>query len=241
MSKRRPKKTPPKQEQYQTVDVARNLPMKDGKSELQQDFFPRLKQDSKKEISSLRFWVEVFALIGLLFYVYETYRTNQLTQKNLKLTEEQVHRGQRAYLTPEQFVLAEPLTANHPVKATYWFKNTGQTPAVEVKTGGIIMILNQDFAPNISASQSPITPGSVTFQGAGQSRGPEEEWLEGNPKRMLREDELQDIIAERKHLFAFLIIDYSDIFGQQASTKSCLEYFPKINKLGACPTQNSLQ
>ncbi|HLY98923.1 MAG TPA: hypothetical protein VKT33_07640 [Candidatus Angelobacter sp.] len=105
--------------------------------------------------------------------------------------------GQRAYLAPEQFILAEPLTANHPVKITYWFKNTGQTPAIDVKTGGITMILEQDFAPNISASQDSVRLASVTFQGSGQSRGPEEEWLEDNPNRLLREDELQDIMAKK--------------------------------------------
>jgi hypothetical protein len=188
------------------------------------------------------FWV-VFGYAAIAFLQWRAYlESNKTNRDAVDLTRKQVYIGQRAYLIPEGFSLAEPLRANNPVRVLFTIRNTGETPALHVQRAGGLLILDQNFPPEIHGAVNPLAPGSVSFVGKGQAPiKPDELWLEGNKKRTLQSAELQAILDGTKHMFALSLVDYRDIFGYRCSTTSCGQYDPGTGEMVRCASQNELK
>jgi hypothetical protein len=104
---------------------------KDSKPE-DKNFLYRLWNDSKKEMSSARFWIELFALIGLFFYVSETSRTNDLTKTAINNAQENFRLDQ----APVVLVTPDPpkVEVNEPLIWNLRYSNYGRSPARNLRT-----------------------------------------------------------------------------------------------------------
>lgn len=110
-----------------------------------QGFFPDLWTDVKTEFRRARFYVELGALIGLVFYVCETKRTNNLTQVALNTSKQQFRIDQRPYVwvsEPGPFLRAPHSTGNTSDKLAFQFKftNYGKSPAIHYQVDARIAI-----------------------------------------------------------------------------------------------------
>ena len=63
--------------------------------------FQKLFENLKTSLTTIKFWLEVLALVGLFFYVCETRRTNNLTQASLSAGAIQFRSQERPYLSAE--------------------------------------------------------------------------------------------------------------------------------------------
>lgn len=161
----------------------------------------------------------------------------------LRLTQEQVHKGQRAYLVWHHAVLDEPLSIGKSPRATIELLNSGQTPAIDASYFLILEILP---AYPVNVNYGTLTPMSPI--GAGQTMKPGAWWL-----GKLEEQDLKDITAEpvtlngntltfqNKRLFLFGIVRYKDIFGEDRESQFCAIYWQTRNVFMGCPTHNDLK
>jgi len=102
-----------------------------------------------KKLHDPRFVIEVLALIGLVFYVCETKRTNNLTQQALTNARKNFAKDQRPYVWPAR-IEAAPLKLKEKVSANIYFINYGKTPAIkEHSTGKILVFYNKTIVEQI--------------------------------------------------------------------------------------------
>jgi hypothetical protein len=64
---------------------------------------------AKDRYDKIKFWVEIFGILFLIAYTYETYRTNNLTQCALNISKQQFTESQR--VSKEQFAQAQDASA----------------------------------------------------------------------------------------------------------------------------------
>jgi hypothetical protein len=159
---------------------------------------------------------------------------------SLALTRDQVLLGQRAYLIPQQVALAEPLAAGHPVKITFEIKNSGSTPATEVRNAAGVWLL-----PRSALLPAAIAPGSdsgsAVFLGAGETKRATPRYLDDDPDRTLRASELEAIRTGDLRLYAVVMLSYVDVFKHPGSTTACAVFEPAIGQLIECQEGNSLR
>ncbi len=111
-------------------------------------------EDAKKSFRTIKFWVEIVALLGLGVYTYQTYRTNNLTQCALRQAKVQFDAAQKS--GSDQFKLDQrpyvwslsALTtfAQDHIEAAIHLANFGKSPAIDERSIGKVFVsgdLNQ--------------------------------------------------------------------------------------------------
>ena len=162
------------------------------------------------------------------------------SRDSLALTRDQVLLGQRAYLIPQQVMLVKPLAAGRPVEVSYAFKNSGSTPATEVRTLAGVWLLAKDTPILPVISNERTGAGSTVFVGAGDIKHASPRWLDDDPQRLLSADELERIQTGELKLYAIVAIDYRDVFKHPGRTVACAVYEPAVTALIECGEGNSL-
>ncbi|MGD1214761.1 MAG: hypothetical protein ABR861_07220 [Terriglobales bacterium] len=126
----------------------------------------RLVKRWEKQIQKPAFQIEVAAVIGLVFYTYQTCRTNDLTQKNLEFTRNSI----AARVVIGDWDFASPVRPDDKIIVHALFTNIGHSPAAygletmsfrgtSMPDGDIPLSLpqlNSTMEPNIPLSQSIV-------------------------------------------------------------------------------------
>jgi hypothetical protein len=172
-------------------------------------------------------------------------------------TREGVHSGQRAYLIIEKLKLEEPPAAGKSVHVMYDVRNTGQTPARNIRVAAMADIVNGDPPPATTLPQ----PTQTNDLGAGQVI--HQSTLRVNP---LQPDQVTAITKEiytingtaftmevrGTRLILYGLISYTDVFGGEDETEFCVVYLPTsmqfvdaegTHPFGACtaPARNHMK
>jgi hypothetical protein len=198
------------------------------------------------------FIVEILALVGLFWYVCETRRTNDLTQKALANSKTQFDQAQSAswkqFITDQRpylwitndmgpFAMAPQSTGNTSGKLAYNFHimNYGRSPAINCKTEGLIIFgLNGEskisFQPlDSSRSNTIVPPGRDIYQTA---------WSD-NPVESVLLTRIQTAgIIE--HVTVAGYVEYSDTSGNMYSSEFCIERNPNLSMV-FCEGHNSIK
>lgn len=142
------------------------------------------------------------SLVGVLL-VFITFHE---TRKANDIAETAHRRQSRAYVAIMGMSLDRKISAGEIPKATVRFKNTGQTPALNVRTSGWMVLQHPDatdMPPDIMT-----TTGGVTMSGSGGD-------LNASPSmdRPITEDEHTALHSKNLRLTVFAMCIYEDIFG----------------------------
>ena len=138
----------------------------------------------------------------------------------LGLLKEQIHTGQRAYVLVGKATLNQLLVAGQQSVVTLEFKNSGQTPAIDVSFAGEILI--QADVPTISVTRAP---NAYMFPiGAGEIAMPLY-WV--TPSQAT----VDDVAKKVKRVFLVGRIFYKDVFGKNNTTDFCLMYGDRLDMM----------
>ncbi len=168
-------------------------------------------------------------------YCCVTYALWTSTQQAIDQAREHMFSAQRAWITVANIALAEPPTANRPVRAAVTIKNTGQTPAFRMMTSGTLAIRDGDpaFVYGLMGKNR-----RAADMGAGETQLV---YLDLDSGRPLQTGDLPVLDSARQRLYAIVEIAYADIFGHSASTRACAVYAPATKDLGPCTIGNELR
>jgi hypothetical protein len=149
-------------------------------------------------------------------------------------TDQQVHRGERAYLGLSKIRLKTLPATGKDLRLTFGIENTGRTPAQNVVSASNLEI----FIGEPPAAQLLPPDGTPSDIGAGKTDT-------GGAIRVLplRPDDVKDISKEffslrgnvfsierreaGRRLFFYGLIKYTDVFGGHDETEFCYVYMPK--------------
>jgi uncharacterized repeat protein (TIGR01451 family) len=191
--------------------------------------------------------IQVAAVVVAAIYAGLTLLLLLTTKDAVKLTREQVHIGQRAYVIVEHPTFTEPLAIGQPIKVTVELKNTGQTPAIQLRTVVVVDVL-LDEPKDISYP----TPETVSTIGAGQIKK-----VHAGRLNRLNEDEFKDVtskdefsvdgantvltITQHRHVYVYGRVVYKDIFNGDGETEFCGVYIAFENDFVGCKSHHAMK
>ena len=187
--------------------------------------------DIKQNAKTIRFWVEVLALFGLVAYTHEARRTNNLTQQSLANAKVALSIQERAWMG---FGGVKPLHSPNAagrfiyegvtVNAHTELKNYGQTPARKVQNRGNMKIFCEKFSNDPPYDESAIEIGiksSSTFMPG------REDWTAlAALDHPLTKDDISNLESKRCWLYFFAKSEYCDIFNIRHYRHLCAQWAP---------------
>jgi hypothetical protein len=177
------------------------------------------------------------ALLGVNILLWRS------SKEALKLTREQVHTGQRAYLIFHAATLEKPPAINESPHATLTLTNSGETPAVDVLGRSVLMILDADPI-NVDYGLLPISPlakgqdmklNAILFPP-----------LTAEEFVAITVDDIDAIskgLVPTKHprLYLFGTAHYKDVFNGLGEAEFCAVYIASQKIFASCPTHNTMK
>jgi hypothetical protein len=171
------------------------------------------------------------------------------TEKAVKLTRQQVHIGQRAYVIVEKARFTKPPIVGEGLSIELTLKNTGQTPAINIKPHAVI-----DFWENgAQPFGTPVVFGNISVfpLGSDQTRDfvavTTEPVTQKDMDAAMQDDARIDpakgtvVLGGFKHLSIHAILTYTDVFGGQGETQFCGWYSFSAQTFVGCPNFNSIK
>jgi len=154
-----------------------------------------------------------------------------------RLTREQVHTGQRAYLVFRHPVLAELPAPEQSPEVSVELQNSGQTPATDVRITLVIFVANSPDAIQMPSETY------IGYIGAGQQLKPfvgminkltQERYNAITSKQFSLEGNRLTIFNTQR-LFFRAVVHYKDVFGVPGETTDC-SFFLGKKELNGCMT-----
>jgi hypothetical protein len=181
--------------------------------------------DAKQERrDKLRLYLEVVGFMVVAAGSILTYQSLAVSRQSVVLTREQVHVGQRAYLTVAD-IPPRPMPApGEPFVVPTVVRNVGQTPARNIRVSSGILLMNREpFTLDELKSSGTRTTGDL---GAGQSVDLQVSYEDRKPlsvgdyKHLSLGVSGQPAIGAPK-FYIVIVIDYFDMFGGSGRTVQC--------------------
>ncbi len=210
--------------------------------------------DFKRQLKRIRFWVEVFALVGLGFYVCETHRTNSLTQQALNKSDEHFRAEQRPWIIANpRFsgieTVTDPVTKKPNIRDVPFIKvgddlyrimiaievaNTGHSPALNAvfTTSQVLVGPTSDVRQKVVSwtpqwrDDSTILATQVAPVTVGAEDGPTINNIQG---LMVKSGQWE--------VYVVGAIKYEDVVGPSSppyETVYCFQYKPEGMPFGVC-------
>lgn len=173
----------------------------------------------------------------------DTHTLAVATDQQMRLTREQVHIGQRAYLVFHDAKLKAPLKVGRPAEVQITLLNSGQTPAIEVSHWTFLEIVSP-CPPSISL---PFQRSS--YIGAGRDMKITAVSIEALNASQVSQIKTEEItltgnvlsVSQRPRLCFFGAVRYKDVFGGSGETHFCAAYEERAKGLAACNVGNWMQ
>jgi hypothetical protein len=186
----------------------------------------------------------IVVLTGLILFTYIV--LTYFSCQQMKLTRDQVHIGQRAYLIVHEIAFKDKLAIGKPTMLTYKIKNTGQTPAMEIRSD-----LNYAFVlptePGATAySLQPMVPYIAASQEITNNVGLISPLTKEEFDEITRRDDVSVkgstlSLAQHAHFYTWGLINYKDVFGGEGQLEFCAVYMASIDEFVACKTHQAFK
>jgi hypothetical protein len=153
-------------------------------------------------------------------------------QQQTALLRRSVYAGQRAYMVSSNAHLRGPLRIGNPITAGTEVKNTGQTPAVDVRVWSATFVFDAplNFIPEDVRARVPIDeskPTGVAVLGKDQTTIALH--MQDPEAPLVDKTNLDAINAGSSRLFLYGIIRWKDVFNSRCYTRYC-HYFNALDR-----------
>jgi hypothetical protein len=140
----------------------------DGGKQEAEPYLETLVRSAKEQLRNAKFWVELFALIGLVAYTYETKRTNDLTDRSITQSQNNFIFDERPYVWPAK-IEPLPMKVGENIMANVYSVNYGRTPAIHQRaTGRILVAFSGDVMTQADSWFGSFNPKSADFNAGSQ-------------------------------------------------------------------------
>jgi flagellar basal body-associated protein FliL len=208
------------------------------------------RQRKQNKIQKAAVAIQIAAVVVAGIYVGLTLLLWRATKAAVNLTREQVHTGQRAYIIVEHPTFTQPLAVNQQIKITIEIRNTGQTPALQMRSIAVVDVLMDE-----PGTVTYATPETVSNLGAGQTgkahagrvnRLTDDEFNQITSKDEFSMDGTNTVltITRHKHVYVYGKITYKDVFGGDGETEFCTVYIASEGPEGSfvgCKSHHSIK
>lgn len=182
------------------------------------DSFPeRFRQSLQTELASARFWIELLTLIGLILYVNETRRTNDLTQTALTNAQQNFIKDQAPVIT----TTPDPpmIEAGKPLRWDIRYTNYGRSPALYVHT--CIRAAYGPFPGSVPTPKTGECDQTPSFRSTAVLPQGVTEYSTSLGDKPLTEDDVKIIKSHDGGAVVTGFISYSDVSGHSYESVFC--------------------